>query len=433
MSSLTHPAIETRRAAAAHAAAALLTEVGLARLALGVAALHLVDENFLQPQTGTSAGDHLWGGLVQVAFFVLLAWGYPRLHAGVRGTLAIYTGLFVVVMGAGEAGYYTRENGPSGDDYTGLLAILAGFLLVGVGTVTLWRSRKDGRLVRRWARRVGLGFAFVVGLYFALLPLAQSYVVMHAARAYVPTPRLGAPHEDVSFTTSDGLTLKGWFVPPKNGATVISFPGRKGPQGPARLLVRHGYGVLLFDRRGEGESEGDPNAFGWRGTRDLAAAVDYLESRPEVDPERIGGIGLSVGGEVMLQAAAESDGFKAIVSEGAGMRSVREAVHVPGATKLVATEIFALTTLGTMAYTSDLPPAGLTDLSARITEPLLLIYADPGEGGETLSRKYYDAAKGPKELWQAPGGHTHALQTSPAEYERRVVAFFDRTIGRNAQ
>jgi hypothetical protein len=43
-----------------------------------------------------------------------------------RGTLAIYVGLFGVVMGVGEAGYYTRENGPSGDDYTGLLAIPAG-------------------------------------------------------------------------------------------------------------------------------------------------------------------------------------------------------------------------------------------------------------------------------------------------------------------
>ena len=29
------------------------------------------------------------------------------------------------------------------------------------------------------------------------------------------------------------------------------------------MLVRHGYGVLLFDRRGEGESNGDPNEFGW--------------------------------------------------------------------------------------------------------------------------------------------------------------------------
>ena len=49
-----------------------------------------------------------------------LAWAYPRLRAGLRGILAVYVGIFMIVMGAGEAGYYTREDGPSGDDFTGL-------------------------------------------------------------------------------------------------------------------------------------------------------------------------------------------------------------------------------------------------------------------------------------------------------------------------
>jgi uncharacterized protein len=428
MSSVAHPSVQARKAAATRVAAAFLSEVGLARVALGVGALHVVDDNFLQPQPGTSAGDHLVGGLIQAAFFVGLAWAYPRLRPGVRGTFAIFVGLFMVVMGAGEAGYYTRENGPSGDDYTGLLAIPAGFLLVGTGLFTLWRSRKGGGVIRRYARRAGLAFALLIGLYFGLYPLAESYVVTHSARAFVPTPQLGTAFEEVSFTSSDGLRLQGWYVPSKNGAAVISFPGRKGPQKPARLLAEHGYGVLLFDRRGEGESEGDPNAFGWRGTRDLEGAIAYLRSRPDVDPNRIGGVGLSVGGEVMLQAAAETDDFKAIVSEGAGVRSVREAVHVPGAVKVIFTQISAIGTLGTMVFASDLPPPDLKDLSAQISEPLLVIYAEPGMGGETISRQYYDAAKGPKELWPAPGGHTGAIDAAPQEYERRVVGFFDRAL-----
>lgn len=428
MTSVTEPIVESRRAAAARAAAALRTEAGLARLGLGVAALHVVDDNFVQPQPGTSAGDHLVGGLVQVALFLLAAWAYPRLRPGARATLAIGFGIFTIVMGIGEAGYYTRENGPSGDDYTGLLAIPAGFLLVGIGLVTLWRSRKGGSPIRRYLRRAGLALAFVIVLFFVLYPLAESYVITHAARAYVPTPQLGAAFDEVSFTTSDGLRLEGWYVPSKNGAAVISFPGRKGPQKPARILARHGYGVLLFDRRGEGESDGDPNALGWRGTRDVEAAIAYLRSRPDVNPDRIGGLGLSVGGEVMLQAAADSDALKAIVSEGAGVRSVREAVHVPGADKLIFTELFAITTLGTAVFTSDLPPPSLTDLSADISAPLLVIYSDGGQGGETISRRYYDAAKGPKELWVAPGGHTGAIDAAPREYERRVVAFFDDNL-----
>ena len=64
-------------------------------------------------------------------------------------------------------------------------------------------------------------------------------------------------------------------------------------------------------------SEGDPNIFGWQGERDIHAAVEFLQNCPDVDPERIGGIGLSVGGEMMIEAAAESTALKAIVSEGA--------------------------------------------------------------------------------------------------------------------
>src|ERR687895_864196 len=106
MSTVAHPSAESRRAAAARVAAALRTETGLARVALALGALHVVDDNFLQPEPGMSAGDHLWGGLFQVAFFVVLAWAWPRLLPGLRGTFAVFVGVFMIVMGAGEAGYY---------------------------------------------------------------------------------------------------------------------------------------------------------------------------------------------------------------------------------------------------------------------------------------------------------------------------------------
>ena len=59
---------------------------------------------------------------------------------------------------------------------------------------------------------------------------------------------------------------------------MISFPGRAGSQSRAKILADHGYGVLLFDRRGEGESEGDPNLLGWQGERDIHAAVKDLRA-----------------------------------------------------------------------------------------------------------------------------------------------------------
>jgi uncharacterized protein len=428
MSTAAQASVESRRAAATRLAAALLTETGLARIAFAVGAVHVVDDNFLQPQPGTSAGDHLVGGLIQTGLFVLFAWAYPRLRAGARATLALGVGVFMVVMGASEAGYYLRERGLSGDDYTGILMIPAGLLLIGIGFVTFWRSRKGGSLVWRYARRVLIALGLLLGAYFVIYPLGESYAITHAARAYVPEPQLGTAFEKVSFTTPDGLRLEGWYVPSKNGAAVISFPGRRGPQKPAKLLARHGYGVLLFDRRGEGESEGDPNLLGWEGTRDIEGAIAFLKARPEVDDERIGGLGLSVGGEMMLQEAAENDELKAVVSEGAGVRSAREAVHMDGAEKVVGSWAFGLVTVGSAVWTSNLPPRSLIDLSGKITQPALFIHATPGQGGETLTKRYYEAAKGPKEYWAAAGGHTGAIDAAPEEYERRVVGFFDRSL-----
>ena len=224
-----------------------------------------------------------------------------------------------------EAVHYAMTSGLSGDDYTGVLSILAGLLLLGLGTVTLWRSRRGGdRLWRRYGRRLLLaaGTVLVAGVVlFSVCDRLRHHPRLPRAGAGRPTrrrPRERPLHDE------DGLVLEGWYIPSRNGAAVIAFPGRASSQDRAKLLARHGYGVLLFDRRGEGESEGDPNLFGWQGDRDIHAAVAYLQGRPDVDPDRIGGIGLSVGGEMMIEAAAESSALKAIVSEGASSRSVRD-------------------------------------------------------------------------------------------------------------
>ncbi len=282
----------------------MLTEALVARFALGLVALHVVDDNFLQPNPGTSADDHLVSGLVPLALLVAAAWTYPRLRSGLRVSIALAAGGFGIVAGV-EAYHYTREVGPSGDDFTGFVSMAAGVVLLVLGAVTLWRTRRtDDRLPRRYLRRALVGVGALAVVYVLLAPIYVSYVFTHVGRAAVPPAELGTAHEDVSFTTADGLELEGWYIPSRNRAAVIAFPGRKGPQRHARVLAEHGYGVLLFDRRGEGESDGDPNVLGWAGKKDLLAAVEFLHRRNDVDADRIGGIGLSVGGEMLIEAAA---------------------------------------------------------------------------------------------------------------------------------
>ena len=188
--------------------------------------------------------------------------------------------------------------------------------------------------------------------------------------------------------------------------------------------------MLLFDRRGEGESEGDPNAFGWQGERDIHAAVAFLQTRPDVDPQRIGGIGLSVGGEMMIEAAAESTALRAIVSEGASSRSVRDDLANPGSA-WQAVLGGGIATLATAVFADDLPPSTLKSLVPKIHGAVFFVYGERGQPAEEpANRAFYAAAHAPKQIWEVPGsGHIGGADAQPREYERRVIAFFDRALG----
>jgi hypothetical protein len=404
----------------------------LFRLAVAVLAVHVIDDSFIQPQSGTSAGDHLVSGLLPLALLALAAWAFPRLRGGWRGALGLSLGVLGVAMGV-EGFYYAREVGPSGDDFTGLLCFPAGALLLALGAITLWRTRRtEGRLGWRYLRRGLIGAAGFVAAFMVAM-IGFGYSTTHVGRAVVPPNQLGVPHEDVRFTTADGLELQGWYIPSRNGAAVIAFPGRNGPQRQARMLARHGYGVLLFDRRGEGRSDGDPNSWGWGGDADVKAAIAYLQRRPDVDPDRIGGIGLSVGGEMMIETAAETDELAAVVSEGAGARTMAEEMDYDqgGINKALGTLVSASKTASIAVFSNTAPPTNLKVLAGRISPQSMLLIAAPNSGhGEELNRGYARAAGDSATLWEIPeSAHVGGLRARPDEYERRVVGFFDEELG----
>ncbi len=401
------------------------------RIALALIALRIIDTNFLQPAPGTGLTDHLVSGLVPLALLGLVAYFYPRLRSGGgQGALALATGLFGITIGV-DAVHYTRELGLSADDVSGFVSIAAGLALMGVGAVDLWRSRRADRW--RYPRRAAILVAAFFGLQILVVPVGLGYVGTKVGRAVVPANHLGVPYENVKFETKDGLELEGWYIPSKNGKAVISFPGRNGPQRQARMLARHGYGVLVFDRRGEGRSDGEPNIFGWGGAEDIKAAVRYLQTRDDVDPKRIGGIGLSVGGELMLEAAAETPDLRAVVSDGAGARTARETIDTEGTSttyKLLSGISNGLKDATMMIATGQTPPKHLKNLVGKIAPRPLLLIADPeSDNGEKLTRLYYKHAKQPKALWEIPGaGHVNGAVSRKAEYERRIVSFFDQAL-----
>ena len=356
--------------------------------AAAVVALHALVDAFVAPEPGTGPRDHLLRGLASLVLLALAALAYPRLPAGGRAALAAVLGV-LSLEGAGLAIADARAVGARGEDWTGFLLGPVGLVLLTLAAVLIWRSRKPGRF--RYLRRGAIALMTVVVAYMLVAPVAIGILATHRPRAAVEPADLGRAYEEVTLRTSDGLSLAAWYVRSRNGAAVISYPTRQGKLAQARMLVRHGYGVLLVDARGYDGSDGDPNLFGWSGAKDIDAAVAWLQRRPDVKGGRIGGIGFSVGGEVLLQAAASNTGLRAVVSEGAGARSVREDL-LRGPQGWLALPGAALQTAAVAVMSGTAPPPSLTDLVPRIApRSTLLIYAGRGAGGEELQPHYYEA------------------------------------------
>jgi uncharacterized protein len=394
--------------------------------ATAILAVHAAVDSFIGPEPGTGPGDHLLRGLATLALLGLAAAVYPRLPAGGRAAVAAVLGA-LALEGAALAIADARAVGARGEDWTGFLLVPVGLVLCGLAVSLLWRLRKPGRF--RYLRRAGIAVAVVLVAYWLVVPVAIGILATHRPRAAVEAADVGRPYEEVTIRTSDGLDLAAWYVPSRNGAAIVSYPTRQGKLPQARMLVSHGYGVLLLDARGYDGSQGDPNVFGWDGAKDIEAAVAWLQRQPDVRDERIGGIGFSVGGEMMLQAAASNTGLRAVVSEGAGVRSVREHL-LRGPSGWFSLPASAVQTAAVGVLSGTMPPPSLTNLVPRIApRPLLLIYAGKGGGGEELNPDYYRAASAPKTIWRiAEAGHVGGFQARPQEYEERVTRFFDSAL-----
>jgi hypothetical protein len=389
-------------------------------------ALHAVVDSFIAPEQGTGAGDHLLRGGSTLAILGAATLLYARVPAGARAAIAATLGALALV-GAALAIAGARADRARGEDWTGFLLGPVGVGLLALAVSLVLRSRKPGRL--RWLRRTAIGFVTVVAAYWLVVPVAMAILSTHRPRAAVEEVSLGRPYEHVTVRTSDGLELAGWYVRSRNGAAVISYPTRQGKLPQARMLVRHGYGVLLLDARGYDGSQGDPNLFGWDGPSDIDAAVAWLRTQPDVRHARIGGIGFSVGGEAMLEAAASNPRLHAVVSEGAGIRSVREDL-LRGPRGWFALPEAALQTTALAVLSGTPPPPSLKELTPLIApRHLFLIYAGHGGGGEEFNADYYRAAHAPKALWKIEEAHhVGGYQARPHQYEQRIIGFFDRAL-----
>lgn len=275
-----------------------------------------------------------------------------------------------------------------------------------------------------------------------LLPYWLALPMLHPRRTqpqFTPADFDLPNWDEVHFFSTDGVELRGWFIPPdpkSNGATLVFVHGLGGNRGQllsqAALVIARGYGALLFDLRNHGNSCGNLTTLGYTEADDVRGAVNYLLSRPEVNPDRIGLVGYSMGGAAVLRAATRLPHVKAIVSESA------------------YTSIADNITQGMIAKTG-LPPFPFAPLMiwfgerltglrvhqvrpiddvARLKHPVLFVH---GAEDKTInvnnSRALYAAANEPKGLYVVRNAsHVGLLGADPVGFERYVLGFLDQNL-----
>jgi hypothetical protein len=395
-----------------------------------VSLVHALDDAFWHRGEGLGIGQHALAGAIATAGVVAGIALFPRLRPGLRAALAFFFGALALVNGAMHV-VHIAGHGPAGGDITGALAAAAGATLLGLAAAIPWRHRGEGaaRGRRRWLNRALAVAGLVAGLVVVVGPMSMSIVDTHKWRDGIGAPP-SAAYQDVTFNASDGLELAGWYRPSRNGAAVIVVHGggsdREGSVAHAKMLARHGYGVLLYDARGRGESEGSPNGYGWDWAKDVEGALDFLAGRDDVEPDRIGALGLSTGADILIEAAARHGEIGALVADGAAAGSFEDWHRLKGTGPILPSGWVMFTTTRVLA--GDPPGPPLEDQVAKLRSPTLLISA--GEDVERDFNVMYDEVGNPRvEHLNLPGAvHTHGIHAAPREYERRVAGFFDEAL-----
>ncbi len=347
----------------------------------------------------------------------------------VRGVVAFSAGVVGTTTGAAIGLAHLVRSDVGVEAIAGAVVLTAGLVLLVVGAVRLVRETPGW-----W--RLALVPAAVVVLQFVILPVAIAVYATNppATEVGAETPAdRGLDYEDVTFTTSDGVRLSAWYVPSANGAAVVLRHGsgstRSDVLDEAATLAGAGYGVLAVDARGHGRSGGDAMEFGWWGDRDVSAGVTWLESRPDVHDGRVAVVGLSMGGEEAIGAAAADPRIRAVVAEGATGRGSMDASwldhDVPG---LVERGTLAVQTTVADLLTSAPRPRSLESaLVATAPRPVLLI---AGRDELRADRAFAAASPANVELWELPDtAHVAGLATHPDEWTRRVTGFLDGALG----
>ena len=242
---------------------------------------------------------------------------------------------------------------------------------------------------------------------------------------------------DVHFPSPDGLQLGAWFIPVESeepSPILIYVHGlgsnREGLLDQAQLLHAYGYSALLIDLRNHGGSQGEITTLGFHEVMDVQGAVNFLLDQDDIDPDRIGLIGESMGGAVVIRAAARIPIIKATVAE-CTYTSLEDNVEL-GVRALTGLPPFPFAPLvvwfGERETGADITRVRpIDDLDQIPPRSIMFIHGEQDPIVDVNnSRNLYEAASEPKEILIIPNaGHGGLMEKNPGLFQSRVVDFLN--------
>lgn len=294
-----------------------------------------------------------------------------------------------------------------------------------------------------------LSFCTVAGVYLAdgtLHPPRLTLSEQETSSFRQSVSELHAQLRDVSITASDGSKLQGWIVRAMhpNGDAVLVLHGladnRLGMTGYAQLLVSRGFTVLLPDARAHGISGGALATFGWLERYDIAEWVQFLQAQSSA--RCVYGLGESMGAAQLLQSLATGASFCSVIAE-SSFSNFREIAYDrmgqpfhlgPWVGRTILWPLVEVAFLrARWKYGVDMQKVSPETAISNSHAPVLLIHGQVDSNIPVRHSKRIHRLDPATVFWEVPGAdHCGAIAVAPAEFQRRIAAWFSQPLVRSA-
>ena len=285
---------------------------------------------------------------------------------------------------------------------------------------------------KRWKsffRFAGTAIAgFIIAL--SLIGFAEVNKALHPPRLIPPGNTLRKfkiEYQSVDLVTEDGIRLSAWYTPPRDGAVILLAHGYgdNRPEWVYQMLARKGYGVLAWDARAHGESDGEISTIGYLEVRDVKAALDFALVQPGV--EHIGAWGGSMGGATLIRATAQFPQIEALFVD-SSFDSLDDEFDFLVPYPFINPFAKFIAKIETGISLDEVSP--LDEIGKISPRPVYIVHSTadivaPPDAGERL----FNAAAEPRFLWlEQDAPHLAIYLDNPRRYQRRLVDFFDEWL-----